>query len=389
MIDVEIAQNFIQKMQRQIDVPINIMNEKGIIIASSSPERVGDFHQLAYDMIVSRQSISITENLDEGKAMYGVLKPGINMLLQDGTEISGVLGLSGSPAENIKLAKLIKFSLETLLEADSRQRSVIREQQANSKLCNALLFEQPINPSRISRLAKERGFHSNTLRIPILVKLRGEYDNDLLDHVITGYASLKEHQSQDMILKVDATNLLILKSLKQFDPSYFDDDMKEFCASLDALITSLCDLKGLLVYYYYSAPCQDFNDFRNSYQCLHWLSCHIQDAAERIHPFRQHLISYLFSMSPAAQLEPVFEKYAAVIREHMAEEVFLTTIRALIICDMNLAATAQQLYIHKNTLNARIKKIKTLLGIDPFFNVKDAIFLIGLFHYMEGHAPVA
>lgn len=385
MIDVEIAQNFIQKMQRQIDVPINIMNEKGIIIASSSPERVGDFHQLAYDMIVSRQSISITENLEENKAMYGVLKPGINMLLQDGTEISGVLGLSGSPAENIKLAKLIKFSLETLLETDSRQRSAIREQQANSKLCNAILFEQPINPSRISRLAKEQGFTSSVLRIPILVKLRGEYNNDLLDHVIASYGKSEEHQPQDMLLKVDATNLLILKSLKQFDPAYFNEDMKDFCASLDSLISSLCHLKGLMIYYYYSAPCQDFAGFRNSYQCLHWLSRHIQDAHQQIHPFQQHLISYLFSQSPFEQLQPVFQRYAAVIREHMDEEVFLTTVLALIICNMNLASASEQLYIHKNTLNARIKKIKTLLGIDPFFNVKDAIFLIGLYHYMEAH----
>ena len=113
MIDVEIAQNFIQKMQRQIDVPINIMNEKGIIIASSSPERVGDFHQLAYDMIVNRQAVSITENLEENKTMYGVLRPGINMLLQDGTEISGVLGLSGENGwrRNRGLAALFSESL--------------------------------------------------------------------------------------------------------------------------------------------------------------------------------------------------------------------------------------------------------------------------------------
>ncbi|MBS6646296.1 MAG: helix-turn-helix domain-containing protein [Clostridiaceae bacterium] len=385
MIDVEIAQNFIQKMQRQIDVPINIMNEKGIIIASSTPERVGDFHQLAYDMIVNRQSISITENLEENKAMYGVLKPGINMLLQDGTEISGVLGLSGSPAENIKLAKLIKFSLETLLESDSKQRSAIREQQANNKLCNALLFEQPVNPSRIGRLAKEQGFNSSALRIPVLVKLRGEYNNDLLDHVISAYAKSELRQVQDMLLKVDATNLLVLRAVKQFDPAYFNDEMKEFCDALDALISSLCGLKGLLIYYYYSAPCQEFIDFRTSYQCLHWLSRHIQDAHERIHPFQQHLISYLFSLAPAEQLQPIFKKYAEVIREHMDEDTFLTTIMALIICNMNLASAAEQLYIHKNTLNARIKKIKTLLGIDPFFNVKDAIFLIGLFHYMEDH----
>lgn len=384
MIEVELAQNFIQKMQRQIDVQINIMNEKGIIIASTSPERVGDFHQLAYDMIVNRQPMSITENLDESAHMYGVLKPGINMLLQDGNEIAGVLGLSGSPAENIKLAKLIKFSLETLMESDSRQRTALRQQQASSKLCNALLFEQPINPSRISRLAKEQGFNSSVLRIPLLIRLRGEYDNDLLDRVIIAYAGSAEHQTQDMTLKADATTLLVLKAQKQFDPTFFNEYMKDFCGWMDGLIASHCSLKGLLSYYYYTAPCQELTDCRDSYQNLVWLSRHIQNTDEKVHAFQNHIMSYLFHQTPSEQLKPLFDKYAAAVQEHMDEEVFLTTVKTLIVCNMSLTATAAQLYIHKNTLNARMKKIKTILGIDPFFNVKDAVFLIGLYHYMAG-----
>ena len=382
MIDVEMAQNFIQKMQRQIDVQINIMNEKGIIIASSSPERVGDFHQQAYDMILKRQQVGVTERLDEGISLYGVKQPGINLLLQDGSEICGVLGLSGSPAENEKLARLIKFFLETLLESDSRQRSALKEQQANNKLCDALLREEPINPSRINRLAKERGLQNHVLRVPILLLIGGEYTNDLAERIISAYMNSAERQAQDLFLPADPTHLFLLRSVKKFDPAYFEEDLKSFFQWMDQLIESLHAIKGLKISYFYSPPEEEFTSYRICFQNLKWLSRQVGGSGDRICSFRRHLAGYLFGQVPAEHQDMVFHKYADALREHMDEEVFLTTMKALVISNMNLTEAAELLFIHKNTLNARIKKMKTCLGIDPFFNIMDAIFLVGLYYYV-------
>lgn len=48
MINSSFAQNFVNKVNRQLQHNVNIMNEKRIIIASSAPERIGDFHIIAY-----------------------------------------------------------------------------------------------------------------------------------------------------------------------------------------------------------------------------------------------------------------------------------------------------------------------------------------------------
>ena len=55
MFDVEIARKFIERLTTYTSYNVNIMNERGIIIASRNPERVGTFHEIAYDIITQNK----------------------------------------------------------------------------------------------------------------------------------------------------------------------------------------------------------------------------------------------------------------------------------------------------------------------------------------------
>ena len=44
MINKIFAQNFVRKMEQTMNLKVNVMDERGIIVASASKERVGDFH---------------------------------------------------------------------------------------------------------------------------------------------------------------------------------------------------------------------------------------------------------------------------------------------------------------------------------------------------------
>ena len=61
MINQVFAQNFVRKMYRQMNLKVNVMNEKGVILASATPERVGDFHMCAYEIIQKGLNMSVTE----------------------------------------------------------------------------------------------------------------------------------------------------------------------------------------------------------------------------------------------------------------------------------------------------------------------------------------
>lgn len=56
-LNVAFAEKFITKLTAYTSYNINIMNQKGIIIASRNPERVGDFHEIAFDMISEHKDV--------------------------------------------------------------------------------------------------------------------------------------------------------------------------------------------------------------------------------------------------------------------------------------------------------------------------------------------
>ena len=47
VLDVELAEKIIDKLADCTDYNVNIMNDKGIIVASKDKSRVGTFHEVA------------------------------------------------------------------------------------------------------------------------------------------------------------------------------------------------------------------------------------------------------------------------------------------------------------------------------------------------------
>ena len=54
MLDKEFATKFIERVTRYTDFNVNIMDERGIIIASRDKKRIGQYHEIAYRLITGR-----------------------------------------------------------------------------------------------------------------------------------------------------------------------------------------------------------------------------------------------------------------------------------------------------------------------------------------------
>ena len=51
VLDVELAEKIIDKLADCTDYNVNIMNDKGIIVASKDKSRVGTFHEVALEIV--------------------------------------------------------------------------------------------------------------------------------------------------------------------------------------------------------------------------------------------------------------------------------------------------------------------------------------------------
>lgn len=128
LLDNFLAEKFIEKAGESTEYNINIMDEKGTIIASKDTERIGDFHEVAYWIIQGEEEI--IEVPDGGK--YLGVRPGVMLpIMQKGKRI-GAIGVTGEPQKVRELGKVMRFAIETMYEFElqhqqSAQRKSIKE----------------------------------------------------------------------------------------------------------------------------------------------------------------------------------------------------------------------------------------------------------------------
>ncbi len=76
MLNARLAADLVDRLSTHIDFSINIMDDRGVIIASRDRNRVGDFHAAAYRILTGGENIEVLhaeDNLPAG------VKPGVNL----------------------------------------------------------------------------------------------------------------------------------------------------------------------------------------------------------------------------------------------------------------------------------------------------------------------
>ena len=119
MLNPDLASRFVEQISTYTDYNVNIMNEKGIIIASRDTGRIDSYHETAHKMIKSRQDmIAVTDN----ESYLGV-KNGVNLLVYEGKTPVGVVGVTGVPEKVQEIALIIKMALESMLRYEQHREN--------------------------------------------------------------------------------------------------------------------------------------------------------------------------------------------------------------------------------------------------------------------------
>jgi len=123
-----------------------------------------------------------------------------------------------------------------------------------------------------------------------------------------------------------------------------------------------------------SSPAEYPRNYVTSRQILHRSSAQ----AEGVLYVSDHLSDILFeSISP----QIIRHFLGDSLRQLEENPMFVQTLRALILHNMNMAEAAESLFIHRNTLVLRVKQIKAALGLDPIQNDQDRYAAILLYDY--------
>lgn len=323
---------------------INIMNPEGIIIASTEHERIGSYHQGAREAVQTGKLVNIRKDqLDK----YPGAKEGCNMPLRvDGT-IIGVVGIYGDPEQIRDVAHLLEVYAAKYYQLEAMLRPRLSENTLRSQLLMRLLSPPNGVVSSVHSLMETLHVH---FRFPV--------------HTVV----ISGPQGFSLPEKAKA----ICETLERMDLQRRHSDVWGIVEERMVLLCSeegrnLRQLRQLTAKGYrvsLGMPSNSLWEIQHAYDQASTLDLSAEDAYNDIRSISTRC-GYLLSRTAASEGE-FLESMAQKLRENFGPEeceILIRSVKAYYDSGRSVASAAQQEFIHKNTLQYRIKRVQEVLGI--------------------------
>jgi carbohydrate diacid regulator len=147
VLSVELAGEIADETTRILGHNVLITDENAQVIGSGDVSRVGTIHEAS--VAVVKSGVAASHNAAEAAALVGV-RPGITMpIVLDGAVV-GTVGITGSPAQVVRLGRLVQRQTEILLRESLFQRTrVLRENRLTQLARDIVEFDPRIVDEQI------------------------------------------------------------------------------------------------------------------------------------------------------------------------------------------------------------------------------------------------
>ena len=342
----KLAQDFVEATSLLVGQrTINIMDQKGIIIASTEKHRIGDFHQGAAEVLETGKPVLIKI---EDLPRYPGTKEGYNMPIFLNDEIIGVVGIFGCEEEVQSIANLLRVYVTQSFS----QLQMTQKQNLEAELLRLLLFG---GESQKEMIAKLCGMLNLQLEHPIRIVLLYERARERNMKHLLDYSQLIQNliwknvldRRRDVFGIQNADYVILLgggespEMQKRLDKLLHEIEAEDVW---NAAVSSPCrNLEEI------SAGMREVSVLRNrkggTIQNLEEHSCRMQ-----------YLLGSMTVQEGARTAARMLRRLKEQHGENQAEQL-LRTARVYYECGGSVARAAEQLNLHKNTLLYRMKQL--------------------------------
>ena len=373
MIDALLARKFIERITQYTEYNVNIMDEKGIIIASKNASRIGTFHEVALQIIQGDRDTIIVDNEN---TQFGV-KKGVNMAIYYGKRKEGVIGITGEPDQVMPIALVIKMSVEVMLEHELFKYEKMQRRNLKEQLLNIVLYNEDLRKEDWERFIEPLKLRADMIRIPVLISIHS--GRELTENVLSAFRNGREHSSQDLTGLTREGDILLYKALNYPLPEL----MKNYKYVVGEAI-------GDGLKYMRSADCDftvyvgsfqnDLMNYRMGYGHCRWLKKNMGRGGSFY--FYDQCSMYFMSVLPLTELAVAYSAIEKNFGDRFVEN-FKEIMEALRMANFNLNDASRLLHVHKNTLIYRLDKIREAMNVDPLGNNKDREFVTGFYYFLK------
>lgn len=350
---------------------INVMDLDGIIIASTQKERIGTLHagarlvaQRAEDLAIRRENLS----------QYPGAREGYNMPLICKGQMIGVIGIFGEPDEILDLGRLLKVYASKYFELEVSMNQKLMDTELKSRLFGLLMTakegegQEEIQavmeslgirfcyPVRALRITREGARPGNGREASWGLELLEQWlrQAGLLDtktdlwglERTAGYQPGEEGELRESIV--------ILKSLPGEAAASFMDRLRETAGRL-AFPVKISAGK----------PAKSLGELKGSWRQARWMDRHMDGAFLDLADSSVY-VEYMMERSCMEHGE-FLEAYGKRLRLRFGKEELREHLRCALCYyqeQHSVGAAAEKLFIHKNTLQYRMKRLLEAAGLE-------------------------
>lgn len=351
---------------------VNIMDETGCIIASTDPERIGMFHMGAIELLNKNLPELLIDGAEED---YKGARHGINLPLVIEDKAIGVVGITGEIGEVRTLGAVIKKMTEILILDwyKNNQKKALEDMKRSFAI--EMLFGE--DEKRLEFGSELLGIDRRLPRILVVS-----------DIIIDDYEGADEIKTQEIFenvsskirkeVETDKQQLLLAMGMKII--AFFNSvDMNGVAARMKSIKEKIETLYPCRMYCGIGTPGVDKNEVQRSYReaevaCS--LAMKLNDQPVQVYSNAD--LRMLLVNIPHKKRNDYVDTIFRNCEEEQIKEI-LQCLRCYKNNNGSIAKTSEELFIHKNTLQYRLSKIKTLTGYDPRILNEAIPLMIALF----------
>ena len=342
MVSNQLLQKTIDELKELVDINMMILDLDGKVIAENYAEKKD----------ISKKALSFLKSDKETIEASGFQL--LKVLNVDNPEY--VLAVKGTTKNELAIAKIAKFQLETLIEA-------FKDRFDKDNFLKSLILDNLLQTD-IYDQSKKLHLDEDAKRAVIILESQHKGTEDVLRAVRFIISSNEE----DSAFAIGKRSIAVVKKLEDLENS---SDLDEFVKKLSE--TLKVDI-GEEVFISYGTIVKDLKDvsmsFREAKVAMEVGKIFFED--KKVNAYSKLGIGRLIYQCPL----PVCKRYLKeIFGKEMApdfDEEMMATMEKFMECSLNVSETSRQLFIHRNTLVYRLDRMQKLTGLD-LRNFDDAI----------------
>lgn len=373
----KMAQNIAKSTSEVIGYGVLVTDEKGMIIGCNDEKRIGEYHPPSLQVMQENRPMTTSTSDAEN---YGNVLPGYTLPIQFFDRVLGSVSIAGLPEEVERYGLLVQKQAEIMLREQAfLESNLLRERSLRDLIENISSYDPRVGSGELIIMqAKELGFNILKCRIAIVIEMN-RWSNEaaesafqrMLREIRTSFSNPRNVICPQENYRV--TILLSASSDRDPDKIYEAAEVlsKDFLDSIGAkgiladvsVGFSAFDLQGLS---------RSINSARNSLRLAKQLGTKGMIRSEK---FTGEAL--LDALPPGVR-----EEYVTRILKGLSSRNDFNEMKETFLawCGSPFASgnVAENLSMHRNSLQYRLKKIRSLTGKDPW-NFKDAFELWAAF----------